>query len=175
MSAPWLLVPFVAGALQAGQRRALVVGLAATWLAVLAYVVMTVSPMEGTHLGPRPVGLIGSWTQLSPRLFVASLASQWLWFAGGLISGPLYGWLGYRWRARRSQAVALLVALPVLLEPAARWLASHYGPANASWLAFRWPGYGPAVIAEIAEVVAGAVLTGAVVMAMARTRAPGRA
>ena len=38
MSAPWLLVPFLAGAWQASQRRAALVGIAATWLAVLAYV-----------------------------------------------------------------------------------------------------------------------------------------
>src|SRR5215471_8167861 len=53
MSAPWLLLPFLAGAWQAGQRRAALVGLAATWLAVLAYVAMIVSPMEGTHLTLR--------------------------------------------------------------------------------------------------------------------------
>src|SRR5262245_51692891 len=46
MSAPWLLVPFLAGAWQAGHRRAVLVGLAATWLSVLAYVVMIISPME---------------------------------------------------------------------------------------------------------------------------------
>src|SRR5579859_7535651 len=44
MSAPWLLVAFLAGAWQGSQRRAAMVGLAATWLAVLAYVLMIVSP-----------------------------------------------------------------------------------------------------------------------------------
>ena len=175
ISAPWLLVPFVAGAAQASQRRAALVGLTATWLSVLAYVVMIVSPMEGTHLGPRPAGLIGSWNQLSPHLFLATLASQWLWFAGGLITGPLYGWLGYRWHARRSRAAALLAVLPALLEPAARWLASRHDPAFVSGLAFQRPGYGPAVIAEVIELAVGLVLTGVVVSAMARTRPRRRA
>src|SRR5580692_5357323 len=53
MSAPWLLMPFLAGLSQPGPRRAAWTGLAASWLAVLAYVAMVISPMEGTHLGPR--------------------------------------------------------------------------------------------------------------------------
>ena len=170
MSAPWLLVPFLAGACQSGHRRAVVVGLAATWLSVLAYVVMIVSPMEGTHLGPRPPGLFGSWNQLSPGLVLATLASQWLWFAGGLVAGPIYGWLGYRWRHHRTGVAALLAALPPLLEPAARWLVTRLGPAYAR-LTFQWPGHGPAVIAEIIELAVGLVLTGVVVSAVARARA----
>jgi hypothetical protein len=173
MSAPWLLVPFLAGAAQAGRRRAALVGLIATWLSVLAYVVMIVSPMEGTHLGPRPAGLIGTWNQLSPRLVLATLASQWLWFAGGLIIGPVYGWLGYRWRARRSRVAALLAVLPPLLEPAARWLVTRLGAGHATRLTFQWPAYGPAVIAEIIELAVGLVLTAVVVTAMARTPASG--
>jgi hypothetical protein len=171
MSAPWLLVPFLAGAWQATQRRALMVGLAATLLAVLAYVVMIVSPMEGTHLGPRPAAMAGhpgTWNQLTPNLFLATLVSQWLWFAGGLIAGPLCGWLGYRWRAYRSGRAALLVALAVTLEPLVRWLAARFGQAYIGWLAFQGPGYGPASIAEIAL---GLALTAAVATTMLRARA----
>src|SRR5215472_7636004 len=65
MSALWLLVPFLAGAWQAGQRRAALAGLAATWLSVLAYVLMVVSPMEGVHP--------------TPGVFGHSLVSQGLW------------------------------------------------------------------------------------------------
>jgi hypothetical protein len=170
MSAPWLLIPFLAGAWQSSPRRAALTGLAATWLAVLAYVAMIISPVEGTHLGPPPVGHIGTWTQLTPQLFLASLSSQWLWFAGGLIAGPLYGWFGYRWRARRSPATALLAVLPVLFEPPARWLAVHSGFSYARMLAFQ-PGQGPAVIAEIAEPAIGLALTALILTAMAKPRA----
>jgi hypothetical protein len=169
MSAPWLLIPFLAGAWQSSARRAALVGLAATWLAVLAYVAMIVSPMEGTHLGPPPAGHIGTWTQLTPQLFLASLSSQWLWFAGGLIAGPLYGWFGYRWHARRSPATALLAVLPILLEPPVRWLAVHSGLSYARMLAFQ-PGQGPAVIAEIAEPAIGVALTALIITAMAKPR-----
>jgi hypothetical protein len=172
MSAPWLLVPFLAGAWQPSQRRAALAGLAATWLSVLAYVVMIISPMEGTHLGPRPPGLTGTWTQLSPHLLLVTLASQWLWFAGGLITGPLYGWLGYRSRSGRSWATALVAVLPVLLEPVARVLAARFGLAQVSGLPFGGQGHGPAAIAEVAV---GLLLTGAVLMAMVRARRPARA
>jgi hypothetical protein len=170
MSAPWLLMPFLAGLSQPGPRRAAWTGLAASWLAVLAYVAMVISPMEGTHLGPRPAGVIGSWNQLSPHLVLATLGSQWLWFAGGLATGPLYGWLGYRWRTRRSVATALIAALPLVLEPAARWLAGSAGPAYASGLSFQPAGTGPAV----AEIAAGLLLTGAV-LARARRHQPASA
>lgn len=167
MSAPWLLVPFLAGAWQSGQRRAAMAGLAATWLSVLAYVAMIISPMEGTHLGPRPAGLTGSWVQLSPHLVLATLASQWLWFAGGLVIGPLYGWLGHQSRSHRSWATALAAVLPVLLEPVTRAFAGRSWLAFAGVLPYRGPGHSPAAFAEAAV---GLLLTIAVVMAMARAR-----
>jgi Family of unknown function (DUF6518) len=103
MSAPWLLLPFAVGAVQATRRGSAWTGLAATWLAVTGYVVMIDSPMEGAHP--------------SARLLAATAHSQWPWFLGGLISGPVYGVLGYLWRARRSWISAVLAAIPVLLEP----------------------------------------------------------
>jgi hypothetical protein len=176
MSAPWLLVPFLAGAWQTGQRRAALVGLAATWLAVLAYVLMIISPMEGTHLGSRPASLtVGTWNQLSLQLFLRVLASQWPWFAGGLITGPLYGWLGHRWRARRSLAPALLAALPILLEPAARWLVTYLGLSGTGWFMFSWPLQRSGIAALFAELAVGLLLTGAVITVIARGRAFARA
>jgi hypothetical protein len=157
MSAPWLLLPFLAGAWQGSQRRAALVGLAATWLAVLSYVLMIVSPMEGTHL--------------TPRTFAVSLASQRLWFAGGLICGPLYGWLGYRWRARREPAAALLGAVPILLEPAARWLATRLGISGTRWLSFQWPVQRSGLAAEFAELAVGLLITACVVRVMVLRRA----
>ncbi len=160
MSAPWLLVPFLAGAWQAGQRRAALVGIAATWLAILAYVLMLVSPMEGVHL--------------TPRTFAFVLASQWPWFAGGLITGPLYGCLGQCWRARRCTAAALLATLPALFEPAASWLATRLGLPNVGRHVFGWPLQGSAVAAEFAELAVGLLLTGVVVQVMAQGRAAAR-
>jgi Family of unknown function (DUF6518) len=165
MSAPWLLVPFLAGASQPTRFRAALVGLVATWLSVLAYVMMAISPLEGTHLAPRPPGVTGSWSQLSAHLVLVALASQRLWFAGGLISGPLYGWLGYWWRTRRSWAAALLAALPLLLEPAARWLAAGFGLTYVGGITTM---DSPAALAEAAF---GLMVIGVVVIKLARARA----
>ena len=175
MSAPWLLVPFLAGAWQGSQRRAALIGLAATWLAVLAWVLMIISPMEGSHLGAPPPGWHGSYNQLTLHIFARSLASQWLWFAGGLITGPLYGWLGYRWRARQSTAAALLAALPVLLEPAAVWLTSRLGLSIPGTSHFQWPDRRGAVAAELTELAVGILLTGAAARVIARSRTSARA
>jgi hypothetical protein len=113
MSAPWLLLPFTAGAALAGRpgqagsrsgwQRAAGFGLAATWLAVIGYVLMIDSPMEGVHPTVRVVS--------------ATVRSQWPWWLGGLVSGPLYGVLGWLWRSRRSWLSAALAAIPVLFEP----------------------------------------------------------
>jgi hypothetical protein len=119
MSAPWLLLPFAAGAAQASRGRAAWLGLAATWLAITAYVLMIDSPMEGVHL--------------TPRILAASGSSQWPWFLGGLISGPLYGVLGHYWRTRRSWLSACLAATPVILEPVVIRVtvrAASYPPAG---------------------------------------------
>jgi uncharacterized protein DUF6518 len=143
MSAPWLLLPFAVGACQPGRRRAALLGLAATWLAVGGYVLMIVSPVEGAHL--------------TPGTLAVTAASQWLWFLGGLVTGPLYGVLGHRWRTRRSWPVALLAALPVMFEPAARYLAGHEGLTS-------WSSFQPAAFAE---VLAGLALTIAAAVAIA--------
>jgi hypothetical protein len=105
-----------------------------------------------------------------PGRALAARTAPGLWFAGGLATGPLYGWLGYRWRTRRSVATALIAALPLVLEPAARWLAGSAGPAYASGLSFQPAGTGPAV----AEIAAGLLLTGAV-LARARRHQPASA
>jgi hypothetical protein len=132
MSAPWLLLPFAVGALQASRVRAAWLGLAATWLAIAAYVLMIDSPMEGVHL--------------TLRVLAASGSSQWPWFLGGLISGPLYAVLGYYWQARRSWLSAVLAATPVILEPA----VSH--------LPMRAAAYPPAAFTEVAAGLALAAL-----------------
>jgi hypothetical protein len=124
MSAPWLLLPFAAGAAQAARPgagssvsgrsrtnwlRAAGFGLAATWLAVIGYLLMIDSPMEGVHP--------------TVRVVTATVRSQWPWWLGGLVSGPLYGVLGWLWRSRRSWLSAALAAIPVLFEP----VLGHFG------------------------------------------------
>ena len=105
LSAPWLLIAFLAGWSQPTPRRAVVLGIACTMAALLGYCAMTLSPVEGavvTLSGVR--GL---------------LLGQWRWAAGGLLTAPIFGWLGYRWRTTRDWASALVAALVVCCEPLA--------------------------------------------------------
>jgi hypothetical protein len=109
LSAPWILLPFIAGATQRDPKRAALLGLACTYAALLGYGVMTLSPVEGAH-----------FTLASVRGF---LYSERMWFIGGIFTGPLFGWFGQQWRSGRMLAGALLVVAAFCLEPLARRLS----------------------------------------------------
>lgn len=109
LSAPWLVLAFAAGWTQSEPRRAALVGLACTFAALVGYGVMTLSPVEHAQLTlPAVEGFVRS----NRRVIV-----------GGLCTGPLFGWLGYRWRTGRAWPGAVLVAGAVCLEPLARLYA----------------------------------------------------
>ncbi len=109
LSAPWILLPFVAGATQRDPKRAALLGLACTYAALLGYGVMTLSPVENAHI-----------TTATLRGFVYSERAV---FVGGLATGPLFGWFGQQWRSGKMLAGALLVAAALCFEPFARRLS----------------------------------------------------
>jgi uncharacterized protein DUF6518 len=122
MSAPWLLLPFVAGMCtprQPGALRGAGIGLLATYLALLGYFVMTNSPVEGASLA-----------HFDLTLFIAGQAHLLL---GGLLTGPLFGYLGYRWRVDRTWWCALAVALAAIGEPLARLATNQLDPSSVVW------------------------------------------
>lgn len=146
LSAPWLLVPFAAGASQARTRQAAVLGVLATMAALAGYILMTVSPMEGVHMDVHSL--------------VESIRAQHLYVLGGLVTGPVYGALGQRWRARRSLLSAVLAVSTLLLEPFAGALGMTLDNNAAAYLA---------------ESATGVVLAGffAVVVLRSRRGSPG--
>src|SRR5262249_32249392 len=78
LSAPWLVLPFLAGWTQREAKRAVLLGLACTVSALAGYALMTLSPIENAVLTPR--ALIGfAWS--SDRVII-----------GGVFMGPLFGW-----------------------------------------------------------------------------------
>jgi hypothetical protein len=113
LSAPWLVLPFVFGCTQRRPRRAVGIGLLATIAALAGYFVMLSSPLEGARFSLHE---LGAW--------VAS--SSWV-VIGGLVTGPVFGLLGQRWRTRRAWLSATLVAGALCCEPFAERLA------NRSW------------------------------------------
>lgn len=106
LSAPWLLLPFLAGATQREPKRAALLGLACTYAALLGYGLMTLSPIENAHLSAASI-----------RAFVLSEREV---FIGGIVTGPLFGWFGQQWRTRRALLGALVTAAALCLEPLAR-------------------------------------------------------
>lgn len=105
LSAPWLLVAFAAGWSQATPKRAIGFGIVGTFAALSGYWLMTLSPVEGA--------------QLSARSIRGLLISQSVLVLGAFLTGPLFGWLGNRWRTDRWSAGALALAAAMCLEPLA--------------------------------------------------------
>ena len=126
MSAPWLVLPFLVGTSQQHVRRAAVLGLVVTASALVGYFAMTYSPLE-----------IHPWTfDRFTTGFVAVTTSGYnpFYIAGGLVTGPVFGLLGQRWRLRRSWISAAMVAGVLCLEPLARWASGQLMPPAPVWV-----------------------------------------
>jgi hypothetical protein len=121
LSAPWLVLPFVAGATQRLPKRAAVVGLACTYVALLGYGLMTLSPVEHAQI-----------TTATLRGFLTSESSV---LVGGVVTGPLFGWFGQQWRTRRAITGALVTAAALCLEPLARHMTIDPIGNRDVWLA----------------------------------------
>jgi len=153
VSAPWLILPFVAGLTQERPRRAAALGLVVTVSALFGYFAMTYSPME---IHPWTLGRFTSG-------MVAVTTRGWynpLYILGGLVTGPLFGFLGQRWRVRRSLISAAIVAGALCLEPLVRLAAGQLMPPAPVWTA------------EVASGAVVAALFALTLMTWRRTRAP---
>ncbi|HEU5245183.1 MAG TPA: DUF6518 family protein [Gaiellaceae bacterium] len=146
LSAPWLLLAFLAGATQRDPVRGALFGLCATFAALVGYFLLTDSPLEGAH-----------YSLANTHGFFLSNAPVVL---GGIVTGPLFGWFGQQWRTRRAIAGALVAAAAFCLEPLAR---------RAAVRPIHMLGHGYAVtnpidshVVVFAEVVAGIALAAAV-------------
>jgi DNA-binding beta-propeller fold protein YncE len=139
LSAPWLVVPFLAGASRARRGGVRVLGCAVALVAVVGFVISTADPVPTFTSGPSAV--------FAPEL------DEWPWLLGAALSGPVYALLGHRWRVTRSWPLALAVTVPVMLEPALRWWMSSSG-------IMIWRPYAPIAWAE---AVAGLALTAAAI------------
>jgi Family of unknown function (DUF6518) len=119
LSAPWLLVAFVAGWTQPTPKRAVVFGVLCTLAALGGYWLMTLSPLEGAHL--------------SLRLIRGLIVSQVVLVAGAFVAGPLFGWLGNRWRNDRWRIGAFALAAAVCIEPLAHAAVGSAIRSPAVW------------------------------------------
>ncbi|HET7523533.1 MAG TPA: DUF6518 family protein [Acidimicrobiales bacterium] len=103
LSAPWLLLPFLVGVTQRTPRAAVVMGAASTFVALMGYCLMTLSPIENAQLNVASV--------------LAFLrAGNYRWFVAGAATGPLFGRGGWAWRHGRVWWAAVAVGA-FYLEP----------------------------------------------------------
>jgi hypothetical protein len=106
LSALWLVLPFVVGAVQRDAKRAAILGLACTAAALCGYGLMMLSPVGTHHLtSTEALGYLGN----ERNVFLASF-----------LTGPLFGWFGWRWRSGRAIGGALVTATALCLEPVVR-------------------------------------------------------
>ena len=141
LSAPWIVLAFLAGYTQRAPKRAALVGVACTGAALLGYGLMTLSPVENAVLTGRSAA---GFVQSEGRVIL-----------GALVTGPLFGWLGYRWRTKGDWLAAMATACLLCLEPPARFSAGDAIRFRAVWAT---------------EVAAGLALALAVAVSARRAR-----
>jgi hypothetical protein len=115
LSAPWVLLAWVAGARTSRVVVGAVLGVGTTIVALVGFYVVSgiVEPMGGRTL----VQDVGSW-----------IAANRVWFEAGVVSGPIFGALGGWWR-RRGSPPAILVAGALLAgEPVVLWVTGALFP-----------------------------------------------
>jgi hypothetical protein len=148
LTAPWLLLPFLVGAARSRREGNALLGIACVWLAIVAC-------SAGAESGGDLTGPLTPEQFLSyPGTFRLSHLPVLL---GASVSGPVYAVLGHRWRVSRSWLPALAATAPVMLEPAARWLASQS--------VLFWADYPPVAWAE---TLTGLALRAAAIVVSAR-------
>ena len=148
-SAPWVLIPFLAGTQYRNVWRAMLVGVATTLAAFLGFYVAEAAILD---LGPHP------W-YVDLRLTLGSGRQYEVW---GLLSGSVYGALGGLWASRAVVAAPVAVGLAFICEPLIvlfLWRAGIWGDGGLL-LHYRWMWAGEVLIGLAA--IAFAVTSGAV-------------
>jgi hypothetical protein len=103
-SAPWVVVPFLAGTRYPRVWQAALVGIATTLASLLGFYVAEAAILD---LGEHPW-----YIDLKLTLGAGRFYGTW-----GLLSGALYGTLGGIWASRRPVVAAVAVGLAFLCEP----------------------------------------------------------
>jgi hypothetical protein len=141
MSAPWIVVPFLAGSGFARARHGALAGIVATLAAFAGFYVAEAVILD---LGPHP------WS-VDLRLAAGTIN---VYERAGVLSGALYGALGTLWATGRVRAAALAVGFAFVVEPLvvlALWRGNLWGGPGILRFPALW----------IGEIVLGVILAAA--------------
>jgi hypothetical protein len=150
MSAPWMLVPFLGGALYSRVWHAALVGVVTTLAAFFGFYLAEAAILD---LGPHPW-----YTDLRLTLGSGHFYERW-----GVLTGAIYGALGGVWASRSLVLAPIAVGLAFVCEPLVvlvLWQAGIWGDGSLIHYPWMW----------ITEVLIG---LGVIVFVLAR--AQGRA
>jgi hypothetical protein len=143
VSTPWLLVAFVAGAQASRMRSGALLGLLATFVALVGFCLLSSMVAQlGDH------GFVGDL-----RL---ELMANRVYFAGGVVSGLAFGALGAWWAQRRSFRASVLVGALLVAEPLVVAAVVRVVPGSANTLDFTLV-YAAELLLGVAVLVLAAV------------------
>jgi hypothetical protein len=151
LSAPWLLLPFFAGAAMRGRGLAgAAVGLAATCAALMAFYVANAFVLD---LGPHSL-------LVDLRLTVGATG---YWFPRGLVSGPVFGALGALWRRRGYSTLGAVAVILLLDVEPLFWVAAHRTGGVASF------NFEPSLVVSVGEALVGVATCLCIAVILSRT------
>lgn len=127
LSAPWVVVPFAAGAATRSVRRGVLFGLSATLLALLGFYVAEAAVL---NLGPHP------WYVELRLTLHWNVYDTW-----GVPAGIAYGALGALWTLHRSRLAGAAVGIAFVAEPLIVFALEHRGIWGGAG-ALQYPGCG---------------------------------
>lgn len=129
-SAPWVVVPFLAGMRYRRFWHGALVGVAITMAALLGFYVAEAAVLD---LGPHP------W-YVDLRLTAGHV---YVYEKFGVLSGALYGALGALWASRRSRVAGVALGLAFVAEPLivlVLWRSGHWGRSLELDYPWMWGG-----------------------------------
>ncbi len=124
-SAPWIVLPFIAGTCFSRVRSAALAGMAVTGMSLLGFYVAEAAVLD---LGPHPW-----WVDLRLTAGSVNIYEKW-----GIFGGLLYGTLGWLWAYRSKAAAAAAVGLAFAAEPLIVFLLRRAGVWYGLLLDYPW-------------------------------------
>ena len=143
-SAPWIVLPFVAGASFTRLRSAALAGLAVTLASLLGFYIAEAAILD---LGPHPW-----WVDLRLTAGSVNIYERW-----GIFSGLLYGTLGWLWASRSRAIAAAAVGLAFVAEPLIVFVVRRAGVWYGMLLDYPWLWIAEVMLGVIAIAAALAV------------------